>query len=275
MMIHAGFSTASRHIPTGILLWLIVGYFWNFNFRQTWSSLSKKVKVYSGIFSLTLHIIVITLLLQIIVSDTLYMSFRKNMTQENRPASLLQKSLKICPFHPNALFQTAYLSLRIGEYNFALQCADQLDSVAPYLKPTCFIRGVSALNTGDYTSALHYADKTLFWKPKYYEAKVLKAKSLARSGKCEELQKYKKLFTPRKKTTEKADATEIKKPIPVNYDSLFVAKTGYLRSKFKGPFLRKSFNEMQHYDSFKNTDATKKYKEILSLTCSSENKNNE
>jgi O-antigen ligase len=267
MMIHAGFSTASRHIPAGILLWMIVGLLWHPVFKRGWFSLPQKGKAYFGIVSVTMHVIVTGLLLQIIVSDAFYLSFRKNKARKNKPVSLLQKSLKVCPFNPNALFQTAYLSLRTKEYDFALQCADQLDRTAPNLKPTDFIRGIAAFHTGDYQASLKYTNNALYREPNYFDAKLLKAKSLAKLGKCEELKKFQKPFRPPDKNMKKLDTTTIINPTVINHDSLFVIQTGYLRTKIGGPFLRKSFNKMQHYHKFKGKERKTKIDEILSLPC--------
>jgi hypothetical protein len=269
-LIQAAFSTASRHVPSNILHWLVVGYFWRSHFHRGWVILPARIKTLTGIAGGTIHCIAIALLVQIIAGDTLYLSFRNRASADaTKPVRLLRQSLKVCPFHPNALFQTAFIALKAKQFDFAEACLDKCDSAAPYLEPTDFARGVIALNRGDYRSALGYAEKALSLKPNLFDAKMVKLKSLAMLGRCREFHAFRKPLLLQSPLPRQNDSIPAPHRPQINYDSLFILRYGTLRSAMCGTFLRSSFYRIIEHDIILDKDIMRKIQEIGASSCDS------
>jgi O-antigen ligase len=233
MMVHASFSTASRHLPASALLWLTMGYFWRHWFRRRRERMNRRTRRYTAVGAGAFHIIVLALFAQIIIADAYHIRSKRVSGGEGMtPGEAIEKALRVFPAHPNALRRAAHLAIAAGELDFARTCADRLDSLAPHIHPTAYIRGVCAFEEGNYTRALAYANEQLRLKPRFFDPLVLRAEALAKLARCEELQRSQRVIR------RKIEALEPSITTAEAFERRYLELVDPVHAALAGPLLR-------------------------------------
>ncbi|MDD5673835.1 MAG: O-antigen ligase family protein, partial [Chitinivibrionales bacterium] len=191
LLLHAGYSIEARRIPTSLLLWSAVGYFWKTPFSMAWQAISPAKRKLSGIVLLAVHCLLFGLFIQIMLGDYFFLKSVNAIKRDETSGSLLVKAIKVCPYNANAFYQLAALSLKTKQYNYALSLADRLDAIAPYFWPTDFVRAYSWYGLGDYGNSLRYANQQIAKKPTMLDSYKIKVRDYAMLDSCKKMESLK------------------------------------------------------------------------------------
>jgi O-antigen ligase len=188
MLINGLYDTPIRRLPCAIVFWGYIGYLWRGHFAPLWREGALKKRFSMQGIALMIHCILAVFFCRILIGDYYYQQSymtMKNPTPES--GKQVKRALELCPFHPDALYQAAYIAIRTGQFDFAIRLADNLDQTAPHYRPTGFLRGLCALERKNYADALAYAVEEQVKNPNYSDIQELRIKALAGLGKCEEI----------------------------------------------------------------------------------------
>lgn len=265
---HASFNTATRHMPSALVFWISLGFIWQHSFTSVFDSISVSVRKSCAVVLLAITIAIGAIFFQILAGDFFYVKYKRGVYRHvAQPVSLLQKALKICPFHPNALFETAHIAARKSQCQFALQELDILEETGPNIRPASFVRGYCALQRKEYALALKYADAELNQWPNYLQAKLLKCHALAALGDCAGLDKIKRILLPKtppdtaKLNTSEPDTAALYK----EYKAQFI---GSFRASIWGGFLKRNFIDWLNKSKVGSDEYEKIINTILAMPCS-------
>jgi hypothetical protein len=265
MLIHAGFSTASRHFPAGFLLWTVAGYLWTTGWKTDIGRvlLHRRRIIVSAV--MMIHLFVTMFMIQVFVADFFYMRAVRESRAGRSSSQIVQRALKVFPDHPDALHNAAVLSLVANDFNKAFAFANRLDSVGPNYRATDHIRAEASLATGEYEQSVLFAEAQLEKLPRYFLSELIRARALSRMGDCEKLNKIQ-----RKTNFELKKETRNKPPqhnTPGDADQEFYSRAGYLRAKIGGSSLRKAYERSQKIRAAKKRNKQQQQLSIINLPC--------
>lgn len=265
MMIHALFSVSSKRVPSSLLLWLHIGYFWRFNFTYFCYSISNKYRQYIFIGFGLLTILVWGVAFQIMISDYFYKSSIIGQSIHPKSISRLNRSLKIFPNHPFSLHQLARFSMGFENYDYTINACNILQKTAPNIFFTNYLKGDAFYHKNDLDSALYYVKKELQMHPNSLKSKELKGRILAKNGSCENLKKmqnyYRILISP--------PIQDISPEITDSIDNeIFKSHIGPLRYKFGGPNLYKAWKKHKIFHTPQSINNRFLMENIINLKCS-------
>lgn len=260
LFFHASFSVASKRIPSSIILWLHIGYFWRFYFisfsKKTF--IVKKKYFYLG-FSL-LFILVISLFFQILLSDCYYKKSLYHKSNIKKSINYLDKSISVYSHHPFALHQIARYSMALGKFDYTIKSCDQLISSSPNIFPINHLKGDAFFYLGMLDSSLYYANKELELHKKDLPSIELKARIYAQNSNCEKLNKMQNYYY---KTYNHSKSIQNDSLDNIN----FIKNIGFLRSKFRKKKFKELWVKNKEFNSTYSRNQKHYIENILKLKC--------
>ena len=187
MLCNGIYDSALRRLPCAIIFWSYAGYLWRNRFLTTWRQQFPKAWFMCNVSSFLVHCMLAVFFLRILAGDFFYrQSYVTNKNPHPVSGRQITRALSICPFHPDALYQAAYIGIRTKEYDYTMRLIGRLDQTAPHYRPTSFLQGLCALGQGRYGDALSRANEEIMKNPNYMDPYELKVKALAGLGNCAE-----------------------------------------------------------------------------------------
>lgn len=238
ILLHASFSTASRRIPAALMMWLTMAWLWRTAGAGAWRRVNARATRLVTFGTIAAHVVVSAFLLQVFAGDALFNRAVDKRHHKKPSGALLMQALRVCPYHPETLYQTAYLSSDTKQYDYARKLVDALDATAPHYRPTDFIRSWSFYMEKQYDSSLVYARKAVAAKPKHYEARVIFAGALMRTGHCTELDSLTRHeAVTLKRLDKRLESAGRHEPGDAKYRQRYVQRTGAARAALGRRFL--------------------------------------
>lgn len=185
LLIHASFSTSSKHLPIQPLIWCLFGIIYGFNFKNYNYSIKPIFLKFGKLLIILITLITTILWFQIYTADILYVKYRK--VQEKGIAQSVKKLntiLNICPYHSKSLYLLGYIAFKNNYPKQTLHIADKIDLISPNILKTNALRAEAYLQLKDYKNAELLALKELNNWPNDLSSKVILAKSYAYQNKC-------------------------------------------------------------------------------------------
>jgi tetratricopeptide (TPR) repeat protein len=189
MSINGLFDTAIRRFPCAILFWSSIGYFWKHHFSDFAPLTNPRIKKAATITMWSIHCILLFFFIRIIAGDFYYFrAFTMGNRTKNGPSiKHIERSLSICPFHPDALYRAGLMGIVVRKFDYANSIAEKLEQTAPHYRPTNLIKGYSAFEQQQYSAALQYADREIKKNPNLHKAYTLKLRALKNMNLCDEM----------------------------------------------------------------------------------------
>jgi O-antigen ligase len=187
MLCNGIYDTALRRLPCAIIFWSYAGYLWRNCFITEGRQHSSKIWFWGNASAFLVHCMLAVFFLRILAGDFFYQ--QSYVTKKNplpQSGKQIARTLAICPFHPDALYQAAYIGLRTKEYDYTSRLIDRLEQTAPHYRPTSFLKGLCATEQGRNADALSYANEEIRKNPNCLDPSELKVKALAGLGICVE-----------------------------------------------------------------------------------------
>jgi hypothetical protein len=241
MLINGLYDTSIRRFPCAVIFWGSAGYFWRNKLCAAWQGLGRRTKFSTAGFTAAVHCVLLVFFLRLLLGDFYYQqSFVTAKNGRQQSGKYIEKSLAACPFHPDALFEAAYIGIQTNQYEYTKQIAIRLDKTSPHYRPIAFLLGQCALGEGRDSAALAYADEEIERNPNFFEAFELKALALSRLGKCKEFFTFRdSLCLPLK--DEKAFTRWGDTISGVSLKQMYIQQTGKIRAFLGGTNLREGY----------------------------------
>jgi O-antigen ligase len=267
MLINGLYDTPIRRLPCAIVFWGYIGYLWRGPFAPLLMKNSSKKRLSVQGIALMIHCIIAVFFFRILLGDYYYMqSFTTMKNPSPQSGKQVKRALDLCPFHPDALYQAAYIAIRTGQLDFALRLADHLDQTAPHYRPTGFIRGLCALERKHYGDALAYAAREESANPNFIDNRELKIKALAGLGKCGEVSR---LQIPYRIYLRDEEAFKLwgDTITSSSLKKMYIDQTGKIRALTGGSFLREAYRRYIAINRKKGEGGFAQARRITSVTC--------
>lgn len=191
MLMSATYDTALRHLPTGVVFWATAGYFWREKLKPV-EKIGTKGKNYIKTGILVVHFILAIFFIRILAGDFFYIKY---VASQYKDIPQIAKALDICPFHPDALYNAAFIEADHNGTSSIRDIADQLDATSPNYRPTDYLRAISFYNEGQYDSSYKLIQRELEAFPSHFPLQKLRLHTLAKIGKCAEFERYRDSLT--------------------------------------------------------------------------------
>jgi O-antigen ligase len=276
--LHAGYNTATRHIPTTVVAWVFIGFLWKDYFTTHPILTTKKTKSWFALCITFISLLCLFLAIQISIGD--YFFFQSEIARVKKSSQqiqneLLLKSITYCPYHPEANYKFAYFAGREGKYKAALAACDYLDEKYPNTFPTDFVRTFTYYANENYDSTLLYSEKLLRQWPNYSKVYIYQAQAYSKLNKCSELFRLQKYISKSSGISPDKNAPEIKNDsAPVETKPTGLEYFGFLsnfQKKFGGPYIKNAYQIYMHTPRSDNAALLNSYHAIISLECDSNN----
>jgi hypothetical protein len=267
MLCNGIYDTAIRRLPCAIIFWSYAGYLWRNHFVATWRRQSPKTWFMGNASLFLVHCMLAVFFLRILAGDFFYMqSYVKNKNPHPGSGKQITRALTLCPFHPDALYQAAYIGIRTKEYDYTMRLIDRLSQTAPHYRPTSFLKGLCALGQGRYGDALSCANEEIMKNPNYMDPYELKVKALAELGNCTKMSRLQdSLCLPLKDENafirwgDTISSSTLKK----NY----IDQTGKIRAWAGGNHLKEAYRRYIAINRNKQENQYAQLHRILKISC--------
>lgn len=257
MILNAIYDTSLRHLPTAVLFWATVAYFWRDKFKTGFMHNKSKAYFKSGI--LFLHILLAVFYIRILAGDYF---FKKYMGNQIINIPKLTRALNICHFHPDALYSAAIIEAKYNGTSSIRVIADKLDKTSPNYRPTDYLRAIASYNEGQYGTALTLINDQLKTYPYHYSLQELKTYSLAKHNRCEEFQKYRDSLVINFSRPKK----DFQNSVTFAYQ---LKKAGNFRKLVNGEKVKTKCYQYLLKNHLKRSKAFDRRKKLKDLTCQS------
>jgi len=275
ILLHAGYNTASRHVPSSVMAWAHLGLIWRDHFNINSVLSMKKVKHVFTIILIFFSSLFLFLAIQISLGDFYFFKSEIARTQElsiQTQNTILLKSVACCPYHPNANYKLAYFNAMNKNHNVALPTCDYLDEKYPNTLPTDYVRAYCHYHKGNYDSTLYFSNRLLDLWPKFRKVYIYQALAYQQLKKCQELERLKRIISPRKKTPPKnVSSNEKSQPVAEDNqkDKDYLKKLSIFQKKFGGPFIKNAYNINRYTPLLESRNLQRSFIKILELKCDS------
>ncbi len=273
IFLHAGYNTASRHVPSSVIAWVHMGLIWKDHFTIPSVLTSKKGRQIVTIVIIFFSSLFLFLAIQISIGDFFF--FKSEVARTNKQSiqtqnTMLLKSIKYCPYHPNANYKLSHFNALNNNFEVALKTSDYLDEKYPNTLPTDYVRSYCHYHKENYDSTIYYSNRILNLWPKYTKVYIYQALAYQKLENCQELNRLKKIISPGKKSPSKRNPEKnhpIKKPNNESIEKAYINKLSMFQKKFGGPFIKNSYKIHRYTPLIKYDNLKKSYKKILELEC--------
>lgn len=188
MLVNGIWDTALRRLPCAIIFWAMAGYFWRGHFLTAWKQIPRKAGTISLVTALGIYCVLALFFARIIIGDYFFgQSYVSSTNLHPQSGKQIKRTLAVCPFHPDALFQAGFIAIRTQQYDFALEVADRLEKTASNYRPTNFLKACCAFGKEDLVTALSYVNEEIARSPNFLDAYELKINTLSKLGMCKEM----------------------------------------------------------------------------------------
>jgi tetratricopeptide (TPR) repeat protein len=267
MLINGLYDTAIRRLPCAIVFWGFAGYLWRGSFPTLHLKNAFKGHLILQSVPLLIHCIIAIFFFRILLGDYYYMkSFVTTANLSPQSGKQVKRALEICPFHPEALYQAAYIGIQTEQFDYTIRLAELLDKTAPHYRPTSFLKGLCAFGQKRYGDALNFVNEEIEKNPNYINAKELKIKTLAKLGKCKEMSLLQNDYRISLRDEDAfhrwgdtISSSTLKK--------MYIEQTGRFRALAGGSSLREAFRHYIEIGRNKATENFAQYRRIVTIPC--------
>jgi O-antigen ligase len=235
------YDAALRRLPLGILVWAFAGYLWKAHFPAARARPTSRPIGIAHLSAFLVHCAIAIFFCRILLGDYYFrQSYVSTRIPDPQSGKMLQKALRVCPFHQEALFEEAFIGIRTGQFDFARRMADLLEKTAPHFMATSFLKGVCAAGQRNWAEALFFANEEIRKNPNYLDAYELKTRALAGLGQCAAMSRLRdSLCIPLR--GEKESMCWIDTVASSTIEKMYIEKTGRVRALAGGRHLKEAF----------------------------------